>query len=325
MLRIVATLALAALAACYDPDYRDGIECGTGGSCPSGSTCAADGTCRRGGGAQDTDAGVLADAGGGNPGDATGEPDAAAVDCDGDDDCQSPPTACLLAGTCDLGSNTCQFPAVNCSSLDGECTQGVCEPATGECVAQPANQDVSCGAGEVCGPFGACTPGADVCALTGTQSRSCTVNTCQAGACVASTEVESAACSLDTNGTMCGAPTVTDCGLCSFSTTCDELGSQTCTCTTFSCAGGTCTAVPVSCAQDCVRETDGDFCPPNGSCENGFCRQEPDPCPLCIEARDRQVTALPMSADGRVSSGTRKSPAWPSMYMMPSMSTSIAT
>ncbi len=279
MLRIAVSLALVVLTACYDPDYRDGIACGPGGSCPSGSICADDGTCRRGGGAQDNDAATFADAGG-DPGDA-GEPDAAPVDCDGDEDCQSPPTACLLAGSCDLDSNTCRFPSVDCSSLDGECTQGVCEPSSGECVAQAANQDQSCGAGEVCEPFGACIPGGDVCAETGTQSRNCVVNTCQAGTCVASSETETAACSLDTDGDTCGAPTVTDCGACSYSTACDELGSQTCTCSTFSCAGGTCTAVPVSCAQDCVRDTDGNFCP-GGTCEDGFCRLEP--CPLCVEA-----------------------------------------
>jgi hypothetical protein len=275
MLRIVASLALVALAACYEPSYQEGIACGPGGSCPSGLTCAGDGTCRRGAGGQDIDSGSGSI-------DAAGEPDAAPVACDGDQDCESPPTACLLAGTCDLGTGTCQFPAVDCTSLDGECTMGVCDVATGECAAQAINQDESCGAGVICEPYGACTAGADVCAETGTQSRSCTASTCQSGACVASTEVESAACSLDTDGVVCGAPTVTDCGLCGFSSVCDELGSQTCTCSTFSCAGGSCAASPVSCTQDCFRETDGLFCPPSGTCTDGFCQQEP--CPLCADA-----------------------------------------
>jgi len=288
VLRIVASIALAslaALAACYEPAYRDGIACGPGGSCPSGTTCADDGTCRRGGGAADADAGQVVDAAGGGALDAAGAADAAPVDCDGDEDCQSPPTACLLAGTCDLASHTCQFPSVVCSSLDGECAQGVCEAATGDCVAQPANQGESCGPGVTCDPYGACTAGADVCAETGTQSRNCTVNACQDGACVATAEVESAACTLDTDGDSCGAPTVTDCGGCSFSSACDELGAQTCTCSTYSCGDGSCTASPVTCSQDCVRDTDGNSCPPSGTCEDGVCRQEP--CPLCAAAAGR--------------------------------------
>ena len=274
MPRIVASFALIALAACYDPSYQEGIACGPDRECPSGLICADDGTCRRGGG-QESDAAT------GSADDAAA-PDAAPVDCDGDQDCQSPPSMCLTAGTCDLARGTCDFPAVDCSSLDGECTMGVCEPATGDCVAQAINQDQSCGAGEVCEPFGACVATGDVCAETGSQSRNCSVNTCQAGACVAQAEVQSAACSLETDGINCGAPTVTDCGLCNFVGVCTEFGSQTCTCSTFSCANGTCTASPVSCTQDCFRETDGNFCPPSGTCTDGFCQQEP--CPLCAEA-----------------------------------------
>jgi hypothetical protein len=279
MLRSAAVLALAVLAACYEPAYDEGIACGPDRTCPPGMSCAGDGTCRRGAGAEDgaPGGGTVTDSGGASaPADAA-LPDAAPVGCGGDGDCLTPPTRCQLPGTCDPRSHTCQFPALDCTSLDGECTRGACEEASGTCAAQPINQDASCGS-DSCGPFGACTADGDTCDESGTQTRTCTVNTCQAGACVAASRADTAACLLETDGINCGPPTVTDCTACDYASRCDELAAQTCICSTFTCAAGSCTATPISCVQACERDTDGNSCP-NGFCEEGVCRREP--CPLC--------------------------------------------
>ncbi len=292
---LVSIIGLAAcLAACYAPAYEEGIACGPGRSCPSGLTCAADDTCRRGtGGLDDADPGgggrIDAASVGGGPADASlpdaSLPDATPVDCVGDEDCQSPPTLCQLAGTCDVESHTCRFLAVDCTGLDGECTSGVCDAASGACVAQAINQDASCGAGESCGLFGSCIAESGICDETGVQTRTCTVNTCQAGACVTSTQEQQAACALPTDGVTCSPPTQTDCSACNYSSACDELAARTCTCSTYSCADSACVASPVSCMEECTRETEGDFCPPDGICTaQGTCRQ--NPCPLCIGPGD---------------------------------------
>lgn len=61
-MRRAMLLALSALAACFSPDYPDGLTCETGGGCPPGQTCAADNRCYREAGG-DGDGGVSADAG----------------------------------------------------------------------------------------------------------------------------------------------------------------------------------------------------------------------------------------------------------------------
>ncbi len=58
-------LALSALAACFSPDYPDGLTCEPAGGCPPGQTCAADNRCYReisGDGGVSADA-VMVDAG----------------------------------------------------------------------------------------------------------------------------------------------------------------------------------------------------------------------------------------------------------------------
>lgn len=170
------------------------------------------------------------------------------------------------------------WPDVDCSSLDGECARGSCDQTTGACTAQPINQDTLCGAGESCDPFGVCGPDGvgDICDQTGVQTRSCTVNTCQAGSCVAVSEQESSACTLDTTGVGCGQTTV-DCGACDYSSTCDETGSRSCTCTSYACSGGACAPTASSCPEVCTRDTDGQSCFNDGTCVEGICER----CPLC--------------------------------------------
>jgi hypothetical protein len=263
------TILLAALicAGCYSPRFKNEIACDPSGDCPPGTTCGVDGRCH-GPGGEIFDAPVATDA---LAADAVAV-DAVAVDaaidarpvgCAGDGDCTMPPDLCSKAGTCDLNTHVCAFKPVDCSGLNDECSRGTCDAATGQCGKTPINGGVNCGAGTICGAFGACGGFDAVCDTTGTQTRSCTQHTCQAGACTPNTFSETQACSRTV--TTCGTPTVTNCTACDYTSQCDESASQTCTCTDFNCQGGTCVAVPTSCTQTCTRSTEGDPC---GSCVN---------------------------------------------------------
>jgi hypothetical protein len=170
---------------------------------------------------------------------------------------------------------------VDCSGMDSDCTVGMCDPESGACVALPANEDGECGQVSECGGYGACQGFGSVCDESGQQSRTCTDFTCQAGACVESAPYsDTRSCARDTDGDSCGSDTVTDCGGCVYSAgTCDETGTRSCTCTSFSCGSGACVASPSSCSQpsaSCDRDTDGDECGCSTTlqcCNQGSCSQ----------------------------------------------------
>jgi hypothetical protein len=281
-----AALIAAALAGCFSPSFADHLACGPGGACPPGRTCV-DAICR----APDElviDAPVVVDdpigadaaAADAAAADAAPDarPDAAPVGCQGDPDCATPPDKCSTAGTCDLGTHMCRFPAVSCTQLDGDCTVGACDPGSGACVAMPRHEGNSCGAGTSCGPFGPCGF-ADACAENGTQSRACTSHTCHAGACVGASTTDTAACQRgSTDGATCGSPGLAGCDVCGgFTSVCDETGTQACTCTQPICANGTCSGeIDSPCTQGCTRDTDGLSCGPGKVCDAGGCV-----CPTC--------------------------------------------
>jgi len=286
----LAALTFALAAGCFDPKLAADLACGPGGACPPGQACAADGRCHAPGDRPiDAPGGDPADASRGDSADARPDaapdaqadamPDAAPFGCQGNDDCAVPPDLCSQAGTCDLATHVCSFPPVTCTQLDSDCAQGVCDLASGACVAMPRNEDASCGAGTVCDPFGPCGGFSDVCDESGTQSRTCMVNTCHAGACTGATMADTAACQrASTDGTSCGAMSVGGCGACGdFVDLCDETGTQTCTCTQPVCAGGTCGGhIDTTCAQDCFRDTNGKGCGNGNVCLGGDCQ-----CPTC--------------------------------------------
>jgi hypothetical protein len=240
----------ALLAGCFNPSFREDIQCGPDQSCPPGLTCV-DGACR-GGGAIDA---PVIDA----PADAP--VDAPSVACTGDPDCLTPPTPCFTAGTCDLTAGMCVFGVVDCSSMTDGCNVGVCNGATGACEAQPSNEGLDCNGGRTCGAYTPCGSFGDVCDSTGTQTRECTTSTCQSGTCVAATVAETADCTRVTEDVDCQADTVTGCGACGgFAEPCGEGGSQTCTCTDFKCRSDVCAPVATACVQGCARDTDGASC-----------------------------------------------------------------
>lgn len=275
MPRWVVLIALAGLGGCFDPSYGD-IPCGPGGSCPDGRVCGSDNICRRAGEPTESDAAVD------DPPDAArpdaARPDAMPVECEEDGPCQTPPTACLLPGTCNTALNRCEFPTRTCEDLDDECNVGVCDDAAG-CVAQPRNEGDACTGSEGCGPDGACDTEGDVCDRTGLISRTCPVFTCQGGACThTSDRIEVEPCEIDTNGVGCG--TDTDCEPCSgFDDVCDEEGTQQCTDTPLICADAVCSPGTPSgpYTRECTRDTDGRSCgAPGFRCQLGECV-----CALC--------------------------------------------
>ncbi len=270
------TILLTALisAGCYSPRFKNDIACDPAGACPPGTTCGNDGKCHAPGtdtGSDIPDAPVVIEVDAGEV-----MIDARPVGCSADPDCATAPDLCSKAGTCNPSTHVCTFVAVDCSGLNDECSRGTCETATGHCIKAPINGGVVCGAGTVCGAFGACGGVDSVCDTSGTQMRSCTQNTCQAGVCTANVFSETQAC--DRTVTTCGTPTITNCSACDYSSECDEDASQTCTCTEFDCQSGACVPVSTSCAQTCHRSTEGNPC--NGAtcvnfrtkeCQRGLC------------------------------------------------------
>lgn len=92
---------------------------------------------------------------------------AAGRECDDGDPCTSGDSCSL--GTCNAG------PPTDCSSLDGPCSEGVCNPDDGGCVAEPREEGASCD----------------------TNPNDCSSSTCEAGVCVADVFPDCSACGPD--------------------------------------------------------------------------------------------------------------------------------
>jgi len=214
-------------------------------------------------------------------------PDAAVVGCTSNLDCASPPGLCLTAGTC--GQNgMCQFPSVDCSAMDGTCAAGTCEPTTGACIQEPANE------GNVCQPatmgdWSDCMADA-TCGSAGQRQRMVTARTCTSGACTADAPTqETGNCTIppeDVIGSPCGAQSCdswSDCETPPWGDQCSSNGEKT-----RECSGSTCNVLGM-CEPDtydesdsCVLDTNGDECfgcwggPPGSDCEcdGGSCVPE---------------------------------------------------
>ena len=277
---------LCVIAGCFRPKLAEHLACGADGSCPPGQACGADQRCH-GPGDTVADATIAlhdgavdatADATHVLPPDAS--IDAPPVGCQNNADCATPPDPCSLAGSCNHATHMCTFPPVTCTQLDSDCAVGVCDSTNGTCVAMARNESNSCGAGTTCGAFGQCGGFADACDENGSQSRTCTVNTCHAGACVGTMMTDTAACQRgSTDGAACGTQSEINCNACGgFQTTCDETGTQSCTCIQPTCLGGSCSnSTSSACVVGCTRDTDGLSCGTAGHiCDTGTCD-----CPSC--------------------------------------------
>ena len=70
-------------------------------------------------------------------------------------------SGCFTAGTCQNG--VCSGRAKDCSAMASACTEGLCDAATGECVAAPKNNGSDCSPGGACSHAASCSFG--VCEL----------------------------------------------------------------------------------------------------------------------------------------------------------------
>jgi hypothetical protein len=179
-----------------DLDQCEGIPKTDGEPCEDGLYCTVDDQCVGGG----CNSGPQRDCGaaGGSCVDGT---------CNEDlDQCEG---STLPDGTsCDDGDNctsgdqcqggVCQGIELTCNHLDGPCATGFCNPANGQCAAQPINQGLSCDDGQYCTEGDVCDQGS----CTGTL-RDCphSLDGCAQGFC----NTESQACDLNPqpNGTPC--------------------------------------------------------------------------------------------------------------------------
>lgn len=120
-------------AECDDGLYCNGEEtCGNGGTCEAGTPVdCGTGTCD-----ESIDACVEC---------------LSSNDCDDGNPCNG--VEVCLAGVCQPGSPP------DCSAFDSDCTVGVCNPGTGQCEAQAANEGGSCDDGFDCTSGDACASG----------------------------------------------------------------------------------------------------------------------------------------------------------------------
>jgi hypothetical protein len=75
-----------------------------------------------------------------------------------------------------------------------------------------------------------------------------------------------------TDGTPCGATSCGGWGACGgFTTTCDEEGTESRTCTDYACGGGTCNGTDRTETQTCYRDQFGVSCGGTRCCDSGAC------------------------------------------------------
>jgi hypothetical protein len=159
--------------------------------------------------------------------------------------------------------------AVDCSGLDGDCTLGVCNPSTGVCESQPANNGNSCDDGDPCMVNDSCSGGACVGTAkncTGLDSE-CTVGVCNAttGDCEAQPANEGSLCD---DGELCTVSDFCTAGVCAgVSVDCTGLDSG-CTVGVCNTSSGLCEVNAINEGQAC---SDGDLCSSGDACSNGVC------------------------------------------------------
>ncbi len=221
-------------------------------------------------------------------------PDAAVVQCIRDEECETPPSPCHLAGLCNPSTRQCEFPQKNCSAAGDQCNTGTCEPATGNCVATPAFDGEDCNGGTTCGSFGSCGDfdPSDICDETGTRGRDCTDRVCSSGACIDIDRVESEACARNQDGVECQVTVCGGFGSCTdFSDTCDEHGTRYRDCTAYACSSASCVSSNFTDSGSCMRSSrDGITCASDDCGSFGACMGFDD---TCDESGTRERTCTP--------------------------------
>ncbi|RMH41246.1 MAG: carboxypeptidase regulatory-like domain-containing protein [Deltaproteobacteria bacterium] len=243
-----AALAAALAVACGSsnqgegpPDSGPAPECTTNADCDDGNDCSFD-WCDQGSCAHEPDDQL------------EGEP------CDDGD-------ACTTNNTCQNG--VCTGDPVDCSGLSGACATGVCDPATGECVAQPVADDTPCDdatfctTGDVC-VAGECVGQARDCSEL---DSACTQGVCdeQTAACVAMPINEGGACD---DGLFCTTGDQCLAGQCAGQPRDCSTASDQCNVGTCDEDADACVPTPMADGTPC---NDGLFCTTSDQCVAGTC------------------------------------------------------
>ena len=250
--------------ACVADPINEGLGCDDGLFCNDGETCQS-GACT-----------------GGTPYDCSGLDDQCAQGvCDEDADaCVADPINeglgcddglfCNDGETCQSGACTGGAP-YDCSGLDDQCAQGVCDEDADACVADPINEGLGCDDGLFCNDgetcqSGACTGGAPY-DCSGLDDQ-CAQGVCDedADACVADPINEGLGCD---DGLFCNDGETCQSGACTGGTPydCSGLDDQ--------CAQGVCDEDADACVADPINEglgcDDGLFCNEGETCQSGAC------------------------------------------------------
>ncbi len=135
-------------------------------------------------------------------------------------------------GPDDAGQDGGLCASVDCTSLDDACNVGVCDPATGTCMAMPVVDGTTCDDGDMCSTASECTSGA--CVMTTPVDCSGSTDACHTATCDPATGACSVVAATDgtgcddgiacTTGDVCTAGTCS--GICSetFLATSDPVG-----------------------------------------------------------------------------------------------------
>lgn len=262
---------------------NDGGACNDGGLCVTGATCLT-GVCQGGSPIDctsldsDCTIGICIAA----TGACATQPISEGLPCDD-------ALACTLNDVCTAG--TCSGTVVDCSILNGPCVIGICDPGSGSCFSQPANNGVGCDDGNLCTTNDVCFNGN--CTGIGLD---CTAfdDDCNIGACSPGTGTCSAVIVNEGNGCddldPCTSGDVCASGVCAG-------GPLDCTFLDDACNTGTCNPATTSCeavAQpDNTSCDDGLFCNGLEVCVGGACPAALPPCgganELCDELNDQCI------------------------------------
>jgi hypothetical protein len=184
------------------------------------------------------------------------------IDACGDGGCTHAPatgSACDDGAFCN-GLDSCGADGACSGHAGNPCGAGTCLEASDGC-------DTRCTGRADCpedsfGAWSSCSY-ADGCDETSTRTRTARTWSCDgAGRCTFAdgTQSDDAACARETDGVACGSSSCGGWSCGGYSSTCDESGTESRSCSDVVCTAGACGAVLRSETRDCARDTDGAGC-----------------------------------------------------------------
>ncbi len=183
-------------------------------------------------------------------------------------------SVCTTDDSCQAG--LCQGDPIDCSSLDGVCTVGVCNPDVG-CVASAVSDGLPCSDADNCTMPDLCQDGACVSSPVACQDLSapCQVASCDAltGDCLVETLAPGTPCDDGdpcTSGDQCG-----DDGSCGGTSASCPVDDPVCQIPTCDAVTGACSVVNAPNGTGC---SDGDTCTVGDVCTDGACTGAPRDC-----------------------------------------------